>query len=45
MSWHGVYVRGGREDFHDPVQKVRQLECIVSVVDGVRADGVVVLRQ
>ena len=45
MSWHGMYVQGGRQEYHDPVQKVHQLESVVSVVGGVCADGVVVLRQ
>ena len=45
MSWHGMYVRGGRQEYHDSVQKVHQFESVVSVVGGVRADGVEILRQ
>ena len=30
MSWYGMYVRGGRQEYHDPVQKVHQLESVES---------------
>ena len=45
MFLHSVYVRGGRQEYHGPMQKVCQLQSVVLVVGGVCADGVVVLHR